>query len=209
VKVTSEPLSELDKLMLEEMSTHAAKGVHLQCSREYWDKTKNGSARATSLYKLSQAQIANLPTNNLVAERYLAKFGYLASLSAKRSNRFYKAIRIRDDMLFWSSQTCDGLNKEDLQAMKRLDKMESNWGIKQNDVKRIRLSRSKDRKLQDNTLFDDVLKKCKEHGCPVTNAKEVEKLHTTKLFSTLNSDFRRSVIQKMLLHDQMHTKSTT
>ena len=96
------PSTELDRFLLNEMSTHAAKGVHLQCSREYWDQT-DSNTRSTQLDKLSDADLSYLPTNNLVTERYLATFGYLASLSAKRSNKFFKATRIRDDLMFWGA----------------------------------------------------------------------------------------------------------
>ena len=105
VKITtSDLLSELDKYLLHNMCINAAKGVKLQCFREYWDQ-EDSTKRATQLHKLTSQQLAGLPTNNIVTERYLATFGYLASLSAKRSNRFFKAIRIRDDLMFWGSNS--------------------------------------------------------------------------------------------------------
>ena len=42
----------------------------------------------------------NLSSENLVCERDLAKFVYLAFISAARSNKFSKAKRIRDDLMF-------------------------------------------------------------------------------------------------------------
>ena len=79
------------------MCTMAAKGVELQCAREYWAEDVN--PRATQLHKLTHKERKNIPTENMPAERYLAKFGYLASVSAAKSNRFFKAKRIRDDMM--------------------------------------------------------------------------------------------------------------
>ena len=89
IKVTSSttPLSELDCFILNQMCLKSSKGIKLQCSREYWDDET--TPRATKLYKLTKEELANLPNNNLVTEQYLATFGYLASLSAKRSNCFF------------------------------------------------------------------------------------------------------------------------
>ena len=70
VTSTTSPLSELDCYLLDQMCFKATKGVRLQCSIEYWDDT-----RTTQLHKLQPDQLNNLPTNNLVSERYLAMFG--------------------------------------------------------------------------------------------------------------------------------------
>ena len=76
----------------------AAIGVELQCKREYWaDEDDPVKARATRINLLTPAQIANLPTNNLNCERYLAKFGYLAAQSAAHSNKCFTGKRISDD----------------------------------------------------------------------------------------------------------------
>ena len=100
----NQPTTEVDKYIFGEMCVQAAKGVELQCKREYWQDTTDGT-RATQLHKLSSSQRKNLPTNNLNTERYLAKFGYLASQSAQHSNRFFKAKRIRDDLMFNQTDT--------------------------------------------------------------------------------------------------------
>lgn len=96
------PETDLDHLIIGEMCLQAAKGIELQCKREYWgDDTVR---RATELHKLTPEERKNLPTNNINAERYLAKFGYLASKSAQHSNRFFKAKRIRDDLILLDTQ---------------------------------------------------------------------------------------------------------
>ena len=46
------------------------------------------------------AERKNIPTENLLAERYLAKSGQLIFQSAKHSNNFFKAKRIKDDLMF-------------------------------------------------------------------------------------------------------------
>ena len=46
------PSTELDKLMLNKMCTHAAQGVYLQCSREYWEMDES-KVRSTQLHKLA------------------------------------------------------------------------------------------------------------------------------------------------------------
>ena len=71
----------------------------MQCGREYWlnDET---APRATQIHELTPEQRENISTQNIESERYLAKFGYLASVSASKSNKFFKAKRIRDDLMF-------------------------------------------------------------------------------------------------------------
>ena len=78
------------------MCEQAANGVELQCSREYWKDTPK--PRATQINELTEE-----------AERYLARFGYISSVSASRSNRFFKAKRIRDDMMFVPSATDEAM----------------------------------------------------------------------------------------------------
>ena len=65
------------------MCLNAATGVELQCKREYWEIQNNevilSEPQATRINLLSPDERKHLPTNNLSIERYLAKFGYLAS----------------------------------------------------------------------------------------------------------------------------------
>ena len=53
-----------------------------------------------------QIHLCNLPTENIQAERYVAKYVYLAFQSVASSNKHFKAQRIRDDFMFTN-------NKED------------------------------------------------------------------------------------------------
>ena len=78
------PSSSFDHYLLDAMCKNAAEGILMQCRGEYWldnDKTP----RATQPHKLTSEQRKHIPTENLEAERYLAKFGYLASVSASKS----------------------------------------------------------------------------------------------------------------------------
>ena len=97
VKMTdNRPVSDLGHFLLGAMCKQAALGVELQCKREYRD---DDETRATPLFRLTEEERAHLPTNNLSAERYLARFGYLDSQSAAHSNRLFKAKKIKDDLM--------------------------------------------------------------------------------------------------------------
>ena len=61
----------------------------MQFGREYFPED-DWEPRAAQLYKMSIEERKNIPTENLATECYLAKFGYLTSISASRSNKnFY------------------------------------------------------------------------------------------------------------------------
>ena len=63
------------------MCHEAAKGIHVQCAREYWEESEQ--PRVTQLYKLTPGERKNITlTENLSCERYLGRFGGLASISA-------------------------------------------------------------------------------------------------------------------------------
>ena len=115
------------------------KGIHLQCSREYWDNQLSSSdERATSIVKLSQTERQNLPTENLVCERYLATFGHIASNSASHSNKRFKAKRIRDDLMFTKEDTLTVSisNNAFQEVFQVLDEMEDTWTEDQKKAKK-------------------------------------------------------------------------
>ena len=119
------PQSDLNQLILGEMCKQASKGVELQCKREYWGE--NSEARATAIHILTAEERKGLPTNNLNAERYLAKFGYLASQSAQHSNKLFKAKRIKDDLMLIDSN--DDIQKAESKVLKTLQDMEVIWTL--------------------------------------------------------------------------------
>ena len=47
-----------------------------------------GDPRTTQLYKLSQAELKDMPTNNINADRDLAKFSHLKSVAKFRNKHF-------------------------------------------------------------------------------------------------------------------------
>ena len=110
------------------MCLRAAKGVELQCKREYWaDPTDETKQRATRINLLTEEQRSMLPTNNLNTERSLAKFGYLAAQSAAHSNKIFKAKRIRDDLVLSDQKVEEHQDLTALKVMKQLDAMELDW----------------------------------------------------------------------------------
>ena len=72
--------SKLENTVLFLMCVDAADGIQIQCGREYGFAKEGEESRATELYKMSLAELKDLPTNNLDCERDLAKFSHLRSL---------------------------------------------------------------------------------------------------------------------------------
>ena len=58
------------------------------------------------------------------------QFGYLASLSAAHKNKFFKAKRIRDDLMFFASVEADP-SKASHGILKKLKEMEVSWTAQQ------------------------------------------------------------------------------
>lgn len=168
------PQSDLDHYILGEMYLRAAKGVQLQCQREYWTGENDEPVRATSLHRLSIEQRKNLPTNNLNAERYLAKFGYLAAQSAQHSNRLFKAKRIKDDLMLMGKDT--DVERSTIAVLKHLDTMEIIWCTNQKEKKKQRLKDNLKKKMRANNFVDQLLVKCKEHNGPITTIDELKDL---------------------------------
>ena len=77
-----ELVSEPDHYLITKMCHAAAEGLELQCSWEYWSKTEEGH-RVTAIHRLRPKERANLPTENLEAERNLLKSGIIASWVCK------------------------------------------------------------------------------------------------------------------------------
>ena len=59
--------SDLENYLIRDMCSSAAKGLELQCSREYWDD-QGENQRATAIHMLTPEEQSNLPTNNIIAE---------------------------------------------------------------------------------------------------------------------------------------------
>ena len=74
------PSKELDKYLSLEMCKEVAEGVRMQCGQEYLTEYEP-EPRAAQSYTITKEGRKNIPTEDLVIASYLAKLGYLASLS--------------------------------------------------------------------------------------------------------------------------------
>ena len=79
----------------------------------------------------------------------------MASLSARRSNRFFKAIRIRDDLLFWGSNS---------NSSKDIEQKDLKNEEQQKQVKIQKLVTITNKKQTSNNFLNSVLEKCKLPG---------------------------------------------
>ena len=163
------PKTALNKYLINFLRQSAASALELQCARKYWSNQK-GTVRATAFYELDSKQRSKLPTNNLCVERYLAKFGILASESASHSNKFFKRKRIRDDLMFnKSKKSNEKLSSKLLKnVFNALDSMEVEWTLEQRELSKKRVAESIEKSLGADKLVDLLLKKFKEHGGPIT-----------------------------------------
>ena len=134
------PSSALDHHLLEKMAHASAAGVKMQCGREYFPDNEL-KPRATQLYKMSEEERKNIPSENLVCERYLGKFGYLASISAVHSNKNFKAKRIRDDLMFLNAHDDkEMVLKSTNKILQSLKEMEVEWSEQQHVVMKERVA---------------------------------------------------------------------
>ena len=138
--VKNGPKSELDHYLLGEMCAQAAVDVEQQCKREYWTgNDEDVTPCATRINSLTFDERENLLTNNLNCEKYLAKFGYLATQSAVHSNKLFKAKRVRDNLVLSNAEDSLLVEQSMNRSMKFLDEMEISWSSKQKESKKERL----------------------------------------------------------------------
>ena len=126
----------------------------------------------TKIHILSAEEHKHLPTNNLNCERYLAKFGVLASQSAQRS-LFFKVKHIMDDLKFFRVNKMD-IEKSASGIMKALEKREDGWTKNQEVLKKEILKKLIANTGRANDFIDNFLKKCKDHGEPLTFSDELK-----------------------------------
>ena len=129
-------------------------------------------SRATELYKMSLAELKDLPTNNLDCERDLAKFSHLPSV-AKFRNKSFKAKGIRTDMTPYQAQQtniCTLTRK--IQSI--LFHREADWtkGKKELQTERIMIKMGKAKKELE--LTKRLLESCKSWGGPCTTPNQIE-----------------------------------
>ena len=86
------------------ISVDADVRIKLQCGREYgFGDMDEEDPRATQLYKLSKAELKDMPTNNINAERDLAKFNHPAVVAKFRNWKITVKCIHNDIVLFQSS----------------------------------------------------------------------------------------------------------
>ena len=168
--------SKLDKFMQREMCIEAGKGVELQCAREYWSESDD--PRATKLFKPTEEERENLPTENLEPERCMAKVGALAAQSAAHLNKNFKAKRMRDDLVFVKESDLQSshFTAAERKVFKELDKMETVWTEKQKREYKQKLTNMMSKNERRNDFINLLLKKCKSHNGPIADESEFHKL---------------------------------
>ena len=102
------PNIDFDHYLLKGVFLNAGEGVKMQYAQEHWGDGQE--AHATELYRMTPDERRNLPSENFVCERYLAKISSLVSISAARSNNFLKAERSWDDSMSDSNKKEKALN---------------------------------------------------------------------------------------------------
>lgn len=200
------PTTDLDHHLLKKMCEEAATGFELQCAREYWSQNEK-TERATALHKLLPTDRTNLPTNNLNAERYLAKFGILASESARHSNKFFKGKRIRDDLMFSNDDNNSQvkITTQTLQKVfKELDMLEISWSLKQKEQAKTKIAESMAKAKRANEQVDILLKKCKDHNGPITSIKELNVF----LKSVKTKDMKKFLRQEIQFQKITHKRDS-
>ena len=155
--------------------------------------------RATQLHLLSHEERANIPTENLVAEPYLAKFGYLASISASRSNKFFKAKRTRDDLMFTVGGEGETTKAATNHIIKALEHLEVEWTDEQKKKWKEKISKNIKKKAHQEIYKDILLMKCKDHGGPITSVDELNLLLTGRT----GDDLRKCLHQEVGLRKAM------
>ena len=149
-------------VIVKQLCVSAAEGVKLQCGREY------GFARATDLTKLTKAELKDLPTNNLAAQRDLAKFSNLAKFRNKR----FKARSIRTDMVLYQSDQSrvDHLTKK---IYKALCKREDDWTESQRHLQKGKILEKMAKTVKEQDYMLKLLRECKTWCGPWTSCDEL------------------------------------
>ena len=117
------------------MCIDAAAGIQLQCGREYG--FSNDAERATVVSELTDSFLEGLPTNNIVAERYLTKFDRLSVVSKFR-NKKCKTKGIKNYMTLFKYDFYP-INVSKTSTIVELTKLLSERELKRCDDQKIKL----------------------------------------------------------------------
>ena len=99
-----EPNSKLGRKITNMMCLKAAKGVKLQCGREYGFDNTTTDVQATILSDLDKAELKGLPTHNITAERKLAVFDIRAGKVGKCRNYKFTVKSVRNNVQLYSGK---------------------------------------------------------------------------------------------------------
>ena len=152
---------------------YLTEGVKMQCGREYFPDDER-KPRVTQLYRMTSDKREKIPMENQVAE-HLVKFGYLASISAARSNKNSEAKRIGDDLMFSTEDNDGKVLKSTNKIIKSLKDMELKWTDEQCQILKETVASNLRKRAGDN-YREILLQKCKEHKGPIVNVKELKML---------------------------------
>ena len=161
--------------MIKDFIVAVADGIKLQCSREYWDEEEIFEPRATQLHKLPRTSILNIAKDNTEAERTLARFGYLASISSRTSNKKFTAKRIQDDMTL---DRCDEIDvpRDSQHIRKALDVMEKKWSESQKQLYKKKLFDDIQKSRRSASYIDVLYKRAEENGGRIRNIDQMIKV---------------------------------
>jgi hypothetical protein len=147
----------------------------------------------------STLERTNIPSENLCVERYLGKFGYLASISAARSNKNFKAKRIRDDLMFTKEDSDEEVLRSTNEVIKTLKDMEVKWCDDQNKKLREKIIANIRKKANMDKYKDILLQKCKDHNGPIVSTKDLKHL-IKQSGDELKKFLRQEVAFKKVMH---------
>lgn len=122
--------SDVSREIVGKMCVSAAESLKLQCGREYGFSDDGKELRATDLSTLTTEQLHELPSNNCINERDLAKFDREAYVSKCRNRRF-KGKNIRNNMVLYKAKKCQRIDRISKQIAKMLAEREKEWDAEQ------------------------------------------------------------------------------
>ena len=167
--VTVEDLTnQIQKDAFSMMCVDAAAGIKLQCGGDMDEE----DPRAMQFYKLSKAELKDMPTNNINAERDLAKFSHLAVVAKFRIKQFTARGIHNDIVLFQSAQLIvDSVTKK---INKVLNNRKKKWNVDQKTLQKERIQRKINQHRKEGEYITKLLQACKSWGEPCTTATDLE-----------------------------------
>ena len=192
IQVT-QPTTDIVQQLLKKMCEDAATVLDRQAGREYgFGEGVDVTPRATQLHLLAPEERADLPTNNLDAERHLSVFGKRAPV-AKYRNKKFTAKGIRNDVTLFQSKTFKNEQSKGFTSIVRLlNDMEKDWVDEQKQFLQLKIQEKIEKGKNQSRYTQKCLQQCKGWNGPATS---VEELHT---ILNLNPDNREKIVRTEL-----------